>query len=211
MLGCVNGGYTFQALRRGDVNRAVLVDGSVTELTRERADEFPQLELVEAALGDPETVAKVGQVDAAIMFDILLHQVDPDWSDFLARYAHIDTVIIHNQCWLGPETVRFTDFDVEAYIRRVFHSNSDSIREWYELHDEVNERMGRLWRDVHNFWQWGITTKDLIGELWDLGYRIDSFDNRGRLSDRFPEIEVVAWSHVNEPSPGNDPGARRHL
>ena len=192
--GCwgVNGGYTFHALRRGDVNRAVLVDGSVTELTRQRADEFPQLELIEAALGHPQTVAEVGQVDAAIMFDILLHQVDPDWRDFLGRYGHIDTVIIHNQGWLGPETVRFIDFDVEEYVRRVFHSSSDSVRDWYERHDELNVTMGRPWRDVHNFWQWGITTKDLIGVLWDLGYRIDSFENHGPFSPRFPEIDVIS-------------------
>jgi hypothetical protein len=192
--GCwrVNGGYTFQALRRGDLARAVLVDDSVTELTRERAEEFPQLELIEGALGDPATVARVGQVDAALMFDILLHQVDPDWRDVLTRYAHIDTVIIHNPGWLGVETVRFTDFDVEEYIRRVFHSSPDSIRAWYDRHDEFNSRMRRPWRDVHNFWQWGITAKDLIGALWDLGYRIDSFDNRGQFSNRFPEIEVIS-------------------
>jgi len=192
--GCwrVNGGYAFRALSRGDVNRAVIVDGSVTELTRERGYEYPQLELIEAELGNPQTVARVGQVDAAIMFDILLHQVDPDWRDFLGLYAHIGTVIIHNPGWLGAETVRFPDFDVEEYVRRVFHPNSDSIREWYDRHDEFSASMGRPWRDVHSFWQWGITTKDLIGALWDLGYRIDSFDNRGLFSDRFPEIEVIS-------------------
>lgn len=150
----------------------------------------------------------MGQVDAALMFDILLHQVDPDWRDFLRRYAHIDTVIIHNPGWLGEETVRFTDFDVEEYIRRVFHSSPDSIREWYDRHDEFNVRMRRPWRDVHNVWQWGITTKDLIDALWDLGYRIDSFDNRGPFSDRFPEIEVISLvarkrtlSYLPEPGP----------
>jgi len=193
--GCwgVNGGYTFHALQRGGVERAVLVDGDITDLTRKRAADFGQVELLEGALGDEKTVKQVGQVDAAIMYDILLHQVNPDWTDFLARYAeNIDTIVIHNQCWLGPETVRFPDFPVDEYLRRVFHTNPDRLREWYDRHGDFHDGQQKPWRDVHNFWQWGITEKDLVGALWDLGYRIDYFFNGGLFHPDFDEIEVIS-------------------
>jgi hypothetical protein len=192
--GCwgVNGGYSFYALEKGELERAVIVDGNITHLTRERAAAWPQLELIEGALGDEEIVKRVGKVDAAIMFDILLHQVSPDWDEFLQRYSHIDTLVINNQNWLGPETIRFPDFDVDEYVSRVLHSSESRVREWYRQHGEFNEEQGKPWRDVHNFWQWGITLKDLVRVLWDLGYRVDYLLNKGMFYPRFPEIETVA-------------------
>lgn len=192
--GCwgVDGGYTFHALETGKIERAVLVDGGITPGTRERAEKWPQLELVEAALGEEETVEQVGTVDAAIMFDILLHQVAPDWDEFLKRYArNVDTLIINNQGWSGPETIRFPDFSVEEFIERTFHTNEERLREWYAQHDDWNEDQRKPWRDIHNFWQWGITEKDLVGVLWDLGYRVDFLFNKGLMNPRWPEIEVV--------------------
>jgi predicted DNA-binding protein len=192
--GCwaVNGGYTFHALKTGQLARAVLVDGNITRLTRERASAWPQLELIEAALGDLETVKRVGEVDAAIMFDILLHQVSPDWDKLLERYSHIETLIINNQNWIGAKTVRFPDFSVEEFISRVYHTDSVKVREWYQRHDEFNENQGKPERDVHHFWQWGITQSDLVRVLWNLGYRVDYLFSKGVFDPRFPEIEVVA-------------------
>ena len=192
--GCwgVNGGYTFHALEHGGLERAVLVDGRLTDLTRERAAAWPQLELISGPLGDPETVEKVGRVDAAIMYDILLHQVNPDWDEFIRRYSHIDTLIIHNQNWLGPETIRFIDeFDVDEYVSRVYTMEEDRIRQWYAEHDEWCEEQDRPWRDVHNFWQWGITQKDFLRVLWDAGYRVDYMFSKGLFSKKWPETEIV--------------------
>jgi len=192
--GCwgVHGGYTLHALKTGRIERAVLVDGNITALTRTRGEPWPQLELVESALGEEKTVEQVGTVDAAIMFDILLHQVSPNWNEFLERYSrNVGTLIIYNQGWLGRETVRFTDLPVDEYLAHTYHINEGRIREWYGQHAEWNDDQGKPWRDVHNFWQWGITEKDLIGVLWDLGYRIDYLFNTGLMDQRFPKIEVV--------------------
>jgi hypothetical protein len=191
--GCwgVNGAYTFHALNRGELDRAVIVDGQITRLTRERAATRPQLELLEAPLGTAETVERIGKVDGAIMYDILLHQVGPDWDQFLRRWSDVDTLIICNQNWLGPQTVRFADWDVEEYLRRVLHGNENRIRQWYAEHDQWNQEQGKPWRDVYNFWQWGITTKDLVGVLWDLGYRIDYLFNHGEFNPQFPEVEAI--------------------
>ncbi len=189
----VHGGYTSFALELGGIERAVLVDGRVTELTRERTADWDQLEIYEAPLGAQTTVDKVGKVDAAIMFDILLHQVDPHWDEFLERYAaNVDTLIIHNQCWRGEETVRFADMDVEEYIARVEPNATTRVREWYARHDEWSDEQNRPLRDVHNYWQWGITVKDLVGTLWDLGYRIEGLENSGLWLPEVPDIESVS-------------------
>lgn len=192
--GCwgVNGAYLLGALERGKLDRALLVDGTITPLTRERGSVFPQLELVEAALGDEQTVETVGKVDAAIMFDILLHQVAPDWDEFLARYAaNVDTLIIYNQGWLGPATIRFADLGVDAYLERVFHVDETRIRAWFDEHGEWNAEQNKSWRDVHNFWQWGITQDALVGRLWKLGYRVDLLRNDGLFDPRFREVEAI--------------------
>jgi hypothetical protein len=189
----VHGGYTWHALEKGRLDRAVIVDGHITETTRERARKWPQAELISGGLAAEDTVAKVGAVDAAIMYDVLLHQVDPDWTTMLERWSRqVDTLIIHNQNWLGPETVRFPDFGAEEYIERVFHSDPERVRSWYGRHDEMNEDEGKRWRDVHFFWQWGITQKDLVGTLWDLGYRVDFMEEAGLFADKFSEFDAVS-------------------
>ena len=189
----VHAGYLLHALDLVELDRAVVVDGSITDLTRERAEPWSQVEFVEAALGEQTTVDKVGKVDAAIMFDILLHQVSPDWPEFLERYSNnVDTLIIHNQGWRGDETVRFPDFEVDEYLRRVYQHDERGVREWYSRHDQWHEAQQRPWRDVHNFWQWGITTKDLVGILWDLGYAIEAFENVGLFDPQFTEIEALS-------------------
>lgn len=189
----VNGGYAFHGLSVADIERAVIVDGRVTDITYERAAVHPQLELIQGPLGTQETADLVGTVDAAIMFDILLHQVGPNWDEFLARYAaNVDTFIIHNQCWRGPETIRFPDFSAEEYIRRVYAHDPSAIAAWYERHDEIDEAQNKPVRDVHNFWQWGITAKDLVGTLWDLGFAIEAFENMGAFDPRHDEIEVLS-------------------
>lgn len=192
--GCwgVHGGYTIRAVMNHPLTRAVLVDGNITDDTRRRAAKYPQVELVEGALGDDAVIERVGKVDAAIMFDILLHQVDPDWPDLLAKFsATTDTLIIYNQGWLGDETVRFVDFSVEDYLRRVPHTDPVGVRDWYKRHHEYHAGQRKRLRDIHNFWQWGITQKDLVGVLWDLGYRIDRLMHYGGFRDGFPDVDLV--------------------
>lgn len=189
----VHAGYLWHALELAALDRAVVVDGKITDLSRERGARFEQVEYIEAALGEQVTVDKVGDVDAAIMYDILLHQVSPDWPEFLERYSkRVDTLIIHNQCWRGEETIRFPDMSVDDYVTRVYQHDEQGVREWYERHDDWHEAQQRPWRDVHNFWQWGITTKDLVGTLWDLGYAIEAFENAGPFDPRFEDIEALS-------------------
>jgi len=190
----VNGGYALHALTRGKIDRAVIVDGLVTNLTRERAKKHKQLEIVDGALGAPEVVEQVGQVDCAIMYDILLHQVSPDWDEFLALYAkNVQAMILYNQNWIGdPRTVRFIEFGLEQYLERVPNMGDEAVREWFAKHDEWCEKERRPWRDVHYFWQWGITQKDLVNVLWDLGFRVELLEARGAFDPRYPESQIDA-------------------
>ena len=48
----VNGGYTFHALGGGKLERAVVVDGDITSLTRERAAGDARVQLLEGPIGD---------------------------------------------------------------------------------------------------------------------------------------------------------------
>ena len=80
----VHGGYTFHALESGRIERAVIADGDVTTLTRARAAADPRIALAEGNIGDAAFIDALPPSDAAIMFDVLLHQVAPDWDEFLA-------------------------------------------------------------------------------------------------------------------------------
>ena len=150
--GCwgVNGGYTHYLLRKYPLDRAMIVDGNITRITRERAEPFSHLSLIEGSLGDDEISQQVGKVDAAIMFDILLHQVKPDWNEFLRMWSkRADMLVIYNPNWLGPNTLRFITLGLEEFLHRVYCTDKRRVVEWFARHDEYCEREQRLWKDVH--------------------------------------------------------------
>jgi hypothetical protein len=126
----VHGGYTFHALRSGKIERAFILDGEITELTRARATGDARVALVEGDLGDAEFVARLPDCDAAIMFDVLLHQVAPDWDQFLARYAlKVNHFVIWNQDWAGSDSsVRYVERGLEWYLANVGEMDAARVR-----------------------------------------------------------------------------------
>ena len=191
--GCwgVHGGYTFHALQSGKVERAAILDGDVTALTRERAAGDARVQLLEGDIGDAGFIDALPPCDAAIIFDVLLHQVAPDWDAFLARYARkVSHFIIWNQDWTGSErSVRFVERGLDWYLENVGDPDRARIVRWFERHDEISPQFGRPWRDVHFFWQWGITISDLVAVMRKLGFALDYFDNFGAWSERHPNIQ----------------------
>lgn len=107
----VEGAYTFRALDKYPVKEAVLVDGRITPTVAARANSYPQLRVIEGNFGDQEIADKVGNVDALFLFDVLLHQVSPDWDTILDMYAkNVRCLLIYNQQWIGSTTtVRLLD------------------------------------------------------------------------------------------------------
>jgi hypothetical protein len=191
----VHGGCTFHARESGRVERAVIADGDVTTLTRARAAADPRIRLAEGSIGDAGFIDALPPSDAAIIFDVLLHQVAPDWSEFLARYARkVNHFIIWNQDWIGfGQTVRFVERGLDWYLENVGDTNRARITEWFARHDEISPQFGRPWRDVHFFWQWGIVSTDLIARMRELGFVLDHFDNGGVWSERYPNIQQNAY------------------
>jgi hypothetical protein len=66
------------------------------------------VELVEGNFGDDGVASLVGQVDAVLMFDVLLHQVSPsDWRRVLSLYApRTQAFALVGPWWRGETTIR---------------------------------------------------------------------------------------------------------
>ncbi|MCW3010908.1 MAG: hypothetical protein JWO90_1312 [Solirubrobacterales bacterium] len=176
----VDAGYTFYALERHGAERAVLVDDDITPPVRERARNFGQLELLEQDFGLERTPADVGPIGVVLLFDVLLHQVDPDWDTILRRYApHAQAFAIANPMWdASPGTVRLLDLGEERYRSAV--PPQDNLEGLYDRLDEVKPDRGKPWRDVHDVWQWGITDAELRARMADLGFTAAWAERRGR-------------------------------
>lgn len=175
----VDGGYTFFALERFPVDRAALVDEEHTQPVRTRARRFPQLELVSANFGAVETVRALGQLDVVLLFDVLLHQVAPDWDEVLELYApQTNAFAIVNPQWAdGDDAIRLVELGREEYLRSVpplaLHD------ELFEHLHETNPCRGRPWRDVHDVWQWGIPDAALRSTMERLGFSLAYYEDAG--------------------------------
>lgn len=181
----IDGAYTFYILRRYAIRRAVLVDTDVTARVREKAKRFDTLVLLEGDFGDRSTVERIGQTDAVLLFDVLLHQVKPDWDEILEMYAaHTRCFVIFNQQFVaGENTVRLPALGKEQYFAYVpMDPDSPGYRNLFERPDEIHPRYNKRYGDVHNVWQWGITDNDLVAMLERLGFRLAFRKNYGQFS-----------------------------
>ncbi|HEX4106512.1 MAG TPA: hypothetical protein VHX88_00170 [Solirubrobacteraceae bacterium] len=176
----VDGVYTFHALEHATLRRAVLVDDDITAAVHERAGAHPQLELIEADFGSPEVADQVGEIGAVLLFDVLLHQVDPDWSEILERYARRAraVAIVQPQYLAAEQTTRLIELGRERYLAQVpKQAEHDAL---FDRLDELNPRRGRRWRDVHDVWQWGIVDEDLRTRMRALGFCEVHFEDGGQ-------------------------------
>jgi hypothetical protein len=174
----VEAGYTFYALDRYPVERAVLVDTGISPTVREKAATEPRLELLDAPFGSGEALQRVGQVDAVLLFDVLLHQVDPNWDDILRMYAdHTKAFVILDPQWMGATTVRLLELGERDYHAAVPTSPVHD-EAWQHL-DEIHPVYGRPWRDIHEIWQWGVVEEDLRTVCEDLGFNLLYYENGG--------------------------------
>lgn len=188
----VDAGYSLYAADAHGAERVVICDDDFTKPVVARADRDDRVELVHGNFGRAETLQAVGQVDAMFMFDILLHQVRPDWDELLEMYAqHTQIFVLAGPWWRGAETVRLLDLGRDGYLdavplRDVHEPIMDKL-------DEVNERRGRKWRDVHDIWQWGIADPDLRDHMTQLGFVLAHHENLGRWRglDRFDDCSYV--------------------
>ena len=179
----VDGGYTFYTLDKNDVSAATLVDTHPTDEFKRRAQEFPQLKVITGNFGDEVIARKVGDKDVIFLFDVLLHQVSPDWHSILEMYAgQTRCFLIYNQQWVGSEqTVRLLELGEEEYFKNVpLGPTEKPYDNLFQKLDEKHPDHDRPWRDVLHIWQWGITDADLIAKIESLGFRLQFFKNCGQ-------------------------------
>jgi hypothetical protein len=179
----VDGAYTFYALERYSQTSAVLVDTDFTDATIQRARAFPMLRTIVGNFGNVSVMRSIGPVDSIFMFDVLLHQVSPDWDEILTMYSSISPCfLIYNPQFVASEkSVRLLDLGEEGYFANVPRDRSHPIysglfERMYEIHPQHN----RMWRDIHSVWQWGITDEDLWRKMKDLGYIMQYYKNCGQ-------------------------------
>ena len=169
----VDGAYTFYALRRYPIRKAFLVDTRMNDAVLRSAGRHPELTLLRRNFGEADTPDLLGKVDAVFLFDVLLHQVKPDWDEVLTMYSKVtDCFVVYNQQWSGAGSrVRLLDLGRDEYFANVPHDpEEETYRLLFEKMDELNEEHGRPWRDIHAVWQWGITDDDLRAHMDSLGY-----------------------------------------
>ena len=153
-----------------------MVDTHWTNEAKELCGEYPNIQTFSDNFGKNEMPSIIGNVDAIILFDVLLHQVAPDWDRILQMYSpYTDFFIIVNPQFIGsPVTVRLIDLGYEGYFNNTPYNDKEypTFKNLFEKMYEIHPVHNRIWRDVHHPWQWGITDKDLIFKMYELGFKL---------------------------------------
>jgi hypothetical protein len=176
----VNGGYTFYLLENYAPAQAVLVDEEFTPEVRARARHFPQLTLLNNNFGNRSALDALGHVDAVLLFDVLLHQVNPDWDEILRMYASVTDcfVIVNPQYCAGPHSIRLIELGPDRY--RALVPPQPDYDDLFDRLDEFLPERSCRYRDIHNVWQWGIVDADLRKVMRHLNFELVHFENGGR-------------------------------
>jgi hypothetical protein len=173
------GQYAFYTIDKPKVQQGDLIDvatrrpGDQLLSAIERATELPGMRVLDGRFWDPGTVSEIGQVDAILLFDVLLRMVDPDWDQVLELYApSTSSFVIANPLWeRGETTIRLIDLGREGFLEAVppwapHIEMFDRLDEWHAGHH-------RRYRDTTDAWQWGITEADLKAKMNNLGLALE--------------------------------------
>jgi hypothetical protein len=194
----VNGGYSYQAMLAFPIERAFMVDDFDPPHLHERFKPYANFSVIKGSFGLPATVNALPDVDALFLFDILLHQVDPDWDAILDLYAgKAKTILIYNQQWIGSaSTVRLLDLGPESYLANTPFAAGEpaaskaAVDQIYAERRTRRDRFGGKNReDWPDIWQWGITDPTLIAKMWSLGFKLDRMENYGLFSPAMKNFE----------------------
>ena len=193
----VDGGYARYATDVHGAERGVVVDEDFTDTYLDHERRLPALSHVQGNFGRADVADEVGDIDVVMLFDVLLHQVAPDWDELLALYARqCKRFAIVQPQWNGSETVRLLELGEQEYLASIPKSqpgHGNIYDGLFERLDQINEQRGRPWRDVHDIWQWGITDRALTQRMAELGFGLRLYENTGpwRGLERFHESAFV--------------------
>ena len=197
----VNAGYTFYILRNFSIEKSFLVDTHITPGVRQKIARFGNLTPIEANFGSGDVVAKIGHVDVVLLFDVLLHQVKPDWDEVLARYSGVtDCFVIFNQQFDGADaTVKLTDLSLAEYKSIVPTPRQDLYDFIFTHREDLNPDHNRPWIDIPDIFQWGITDTDLRSVMKRLSFTEVYYRNHGQFSHS-RHFENHAFIFVRDPA-----------
>jgi hypothetical protein len=198
----VDGGYTFYALQRQEVDRAVIVDTDLTPTVLERGKKYPGLRIVKGNFGQSTVRDQIGNVDGVFFFDTLLHQVRPDWDEILGMYAGIARIflIVNQQYTNFRSTTRLLDLGLDEYFKNVPHSaNEEPYVTYFRDINAIHPDHGRPYRDIHNIWQWAIVDADLIARMNEMGFRMQFYKNCGQFG-HLKNVENHAFVFSKSPA-----------
>lgn len=191
----VDGAYTLYTLRRFMIKSAFIADTDFTDAFIRKSRSESSLKLIHGNFGEDSVAAQIGKVDAIYLFDVLLHQVKPDWDKVLEKYSgRTNYFVVYNQQWTGSEkTVRLLDLGHDEYFKNVPVKEEGPIYGvLFAKLNEIHPQHKRVWRDIHNVWQWGITDRDLIQTMKNLGFKMHYNRNCGRFGS-LPNFENHAF------------------
>lgn len=180
----VHGAYTFYTLRQYHPRAAFLVDTNLSAPAVRKSRGHRNLTLIQGSFGDEQIAGRIGEVEVIFLFDVLLHQVKPDWNEILQMYSQRTTYFaVFNPQWTASErTLRLLDLGRDEYFRNVPHAPAQpTYKALFEKMYEINPEHSRLWRDIHNVWQWGITDHDLIETMLQLDFKMQDYRNCGQF------------------------------
>lgn len=181
----VDAAYTIYTLKNFPIKKAFIVDTNFNNRVDKRLSRYNNLTKIKGDFGRGEIVSQIRDVDIIYFFDVLLHQVNPNWDEILEMYSKIcRCFIIFNQQYIGSDnTIRLTNLSLEEY-ENLAPKRSDDLYDFVFKHkNEINTEYNKPWKDVHNIWQWGITDSDLRNKLKSLGYTEKYYKNYGRFSN----------------------------
>ncbi len=171
----VHGAYAFYTIQKHHVSKVIQID---TELTSEYLDlskKYNQILSLEMNFANTSVVSHIDKVDALYLFDVLLHQVNPNWDDILEMYSDkTKYFVIFNQMFTkSDKTIRLLDLGFDEYFKHVpFEKEHPLSQNLINKTYEINQEHGKIWRDVHHVFQWGITVIDLIESLRKLNFEL---------------------------------------
>jgi len=183
-IGRVDGGYSFFTLDKYRPERGVLVDVRAGYI-KDRANKYPNFEIVDGNFADRAVAERVGTVDALFLFEVLVHQghgEQPGWEEILETYAgRARMFLIHNPQWTASETsIRLPDLPEEERRKNIPTPKRKPLDEAKPILDPNSQNLLLPW-------EWGVTDEDLIRKMKSLGFKLQYFENSGR----FQELESL--------------------
>lgn len=162
----VEGGYTYYILSKHKISDAYLFDDFISPITFRKSLSYPQLTLYQLNFGSPEALSKLSKVDMILLFDVLLHQINPNWDEILEKWApKTKYFVIYNQQFDAKKTVRLIDLGKEEYFKNVLHNP----KQYYNYSLLFTDRDDEVRNSTH-IWQWGIIDDDLRDVMRNLNF-----------------------------------------